>query len=432
MKNLIEKRKMFLYKNTNLINNKNTNGITLIALVITIVVLLILAVVTIATLIGDNGIITKAQEAKTETEESKDDELRKLTQAEAATHFESYEYTDVSGEKINIPAKCAVSQVEGENTLENGLVIIDANGNEWVWIEVPKEITSEANTDTEIEMSLLEYVNTIINDKQDYKDIWYAYDHGEITSDTENLTEAQKNLDNGCGLTYDEYNSKKSLMLQSIKNNGGFYIGRYEVGYELKEGENVRNYGTDYTGEHSTEQTPVIKANMYPYNWVRCNQAEKLAESFNIKDKTSSLMFGIQWDLVIKFLEEKNAKTPEELITDSSKWANYSKAKLQITNSNAKQSTDRGATYSLANSIKPENSEIVLSTGASNYTKVLNIYDLAGNMWERTLEKSSSWYNLCSVRGGSFRTIQMYSMSTRSNDGITYSTSDIGFRVTIY
>ena len=34
MKNLIEKLKMFLYKNTNL---NNTNGITLIALVITIV-----------------------------------------------------------------------------------------------------------------------------------------------------------------------------------------------------------------------------------------------------------------------------------------------------------------------------------------------------------------------------------------------------------
>ena len=44
---------------------KNTNkGITLIALVITIIVLLILAGVTIAMLMGDNGILTKATEAK--------------------------------------------------------------------------------------------------------------------------------------------------------------------------------------------------------------------------------------------------------------------------------------------------------------------------------------------------------------------------------
>ena len=47
---------------------KNTRGITLIALVITIVVLLILAGVSIAMLTGQNGILTQAQKAKTETE----------------------------------------------------------------------------------------------------------------------------------------------------------------------------------------------------------------------------------------------------------------------------------------------------------------------------------------------------------------------------
>ena len=49
---------------------KKNKGITLIALVVTIVVLLILAGVTIATLTGDNGILTKAQEAKEKTEEA--------------------------------------------------------------------------------------------------------------------------------------------------------------------------------------------------------------------------------------------------------------------------------------------------------------------------------------------------------------------------
>ena len=46
----------------------NSKGITLIALVITIIVLLILAGVTIATLTGDNGILTKAQNAKTQND----------------------------------------------------------------------------------------------------------------------------------------------------------------------------------------------------------------------------------------------------------------------------------------------------------------------------------------------------------------------------
>ena len=47
---------------------KSKNGITLIALVITIIVLLILAGVTIATLTGDNGILTKAQSTKIQSE----------------------------------------------------------------------------------------------------------------------------------------------------------------------------------------------------------------------------------------------------------------------------------------------------------------------------------------------------------------------------
>ena len=47
---------------------KKEKGITLIALVITIIILLILAGVTIATLTGDNGILTKSQSAKNQTE----------------------------------------------------------------------------------------------------------------------------------------------------------------------------------------------------------------------------------------------------------------------------------------------------------------------------------------------------------------------------
>ena len=47
---------------------KGQNGITLIALVITIIVLLILAAVSIATLTGENGILTRANDARTETE----------------------------------------------------------------------------------------------------------------------------------------------------------------------------------------------------------------------------------------------------------------------------------------------------------------------------------------------------------------------------
>ena len=47
-----------------IVKEKNDNGITLIALVLTIIILIIVAAVSIATLTGDNGILTKAQEAR--------------------------------------------------------------------------------------------------------------------------------------------------------------------------------------------------------------------------------------------------------------------------------------------------------------------------------------------------------------------------------
>ena len=61
---------------------KNQNGITLIALVITIIVLLILAGVSIAMLTGENGILTKATNAKNESAEAEVVEAVKLGVAE--------------------------------------------------------------------------------------------------------------------------------------------------------------------------------------------------------------------------------------------------------------------------------------------------------------------------------------------------------------
>ena len=57
---------------------KDNNGITLIVLVITIIILLILAGVTIATLTGDNGILTKATEARNKTKTAEEKEKIEL------------------------------------------------------------------------------------------------------------------------------------------------------------------------------------------------------------------------------------------------------------------------------------------------------------------------------------------------------------------
>ncbi len=60
---------------------KQERGITLVALVVTIVVLLILAGVSISMVLGQNGIVTKAQDAKKNYTASANEELTGMNTA---------------------------------------------------------------------------------------------------------------------------------------------------------------------------------------------------------------------------------------------------------------------------------------------------------------------------------------------------------------
>ena len=104
--------------------SKNNRGITLIALVITIIVLLILAEVTIATLTGDNGILTKATEAKQKTMEAT---AKEKVQIEVMA---SYGTDGKIKEKITLQtAKQNEMLNNAENSyinLTDGLVVIQA------------------------------------------------------------------------------------------------------------------------------------------------------------------------------------------------------------------------------------------------------------------------------------------------------------------
>ena len=91
-------------------NFRKNQGITLIALVITVIVLLILAGVSIATLTGDNGLLSKAQEAKEETEKKthkklsrkeRDELIAKLTaEMHAAANILEFEHAAYLRDRI--------------------------------------------------------------------------------------------------------------------------------------------------------------------------------------------------------------------------------------------------------------------------------------------------------------------------------------------
>ena len=81
---------------------KQNKGITLIALVITIIVLLILAGVAIVTLTGENGILTQAGKAKTQTTEGEEEEQVKLGYAEYLIAKESGETEELKVEGATV------------------------------------------------------------------------------------------------------------------------------------------------------------------------------------------------------------------------------------------------------------------------------------------------------------------------------------------
>ena len=244
----------------------------------------------------------------------------------------------------------------------------------------------------------------------------------------------------GCGLTYKEYDELYKTMLESVYKNGGFWIGRYEVG-DSTITTNIEN-GTNLAGRTSssgTTNTAVIKANQIPYTYVKCYEAQEIAERFSNGGYKSSLPFGIQWDLVMKYLEVKGNMSYEQLAggdgVGSTKWGNYSNNLWNITNTNSKSSTDYGDNWvNGAYGSKEASKSILLSTGADDIFSKMNIYDLAGNVWEWTLEHATSRSNSpCASRGGHYGSTGSYDpASSRVNDRATLSSFVIGFRPTLY
>ena len=250
---------------------KDVKGITLIALVITIIILLILAGISIAMLTGENGILTKANTSKQETTKQG---AKEKVQVEVMGSYDNNgkinleelngnlknnisnltyqgqpisnsnkienlpEMVTVDGYEIEIkengeviivgeqqeePKKTLPSTADTkpflpdgatvlEDKLDKGVVIKDSSENEWVWIEVPKSIYPEGTEKTEhsaIETAMQTYA-------KDYRQSGY--------SDTFYST-AQHGFKDST-----DYDDWKKSMLESVFTNGGFYIGRYEIG----------------------------------------------------------------------------------------------------------------------------------------------------------------------------------------------------------
>ena len=453
------------------LEKKTNKGITLIALVITIIVLLILAGVTIAAVSGDNGILTRAADAKEKTEiaDIKEELQRKileeqitndgdLTETELETILTSKgtlsDETDIldrtltttkgsyeipvrdiwngtftggasgggggsgSGLTDTADTKPGAAMPSGATVIEadpsKGIVIKDSKNNEWVWIEVPKTTvftSAQSSTDYDnIKANLIAYATDYrkgsASQSFNWSDEWYS----------------------GCGIADSgTYTTTYQKMLSSVYTNGGFWIGRYEAGVSNT---TPRTEEGEITGLEAKSQP-----DMYPFNYVTCSQAQTLASAMSTdSNKTSSLMFGIQWDLVCKYLEGKDGLTKADINSDSTNWGNYNNIAVPITSVNAKQSTNYGSSWSAITESKAKNSSIILSTAASNNTKKMNIYDFAGNEWEWTLEHATTYdFDPCAGRGGCYANYgSKYPASGRYSNTTSDSNGSFSFRPSLY
>ena len=313
----------------------------------------------------------------------------KLPEGAGKRFSETKEYND-GAKTAWIPAGFTVSGIKNETTIDGGLVIYDIPENEienvkwdgtektkynqFVWIPVEVNKTTEPK-DTETSIASFyrsAWANNARTTELDSKYTEpYSYDK---KNDYDASTGIKNQIEN---------------LTKSIYKYGGFYIGRYEAGSETKR-----------TSASKTTVTPIgIKQDMYPYNYVKWGEsmsdigtvgAVALSNSlYNSSNygATSMLCTGACWDSMLDFIKDTKD------VTSSADWGNHKNSETY--------KIYRGSLYLYSNSTWSsadvtngteitQNQSILLTTGASERNSAKNIYDVAGNCWERTTESGAS------------------------------------------
>ena len=429
---------------------KEKRGITLIALVVTIVVLLILAGITINMLFSNGGIFKTAQDAANAwnqaviNEQADLDNLTEQIQnlvngqvGGGTTPEDPEEIVDITtvteivqkeeGEKakdtyeniVVVPKGFKVVSSEA-TTVPEGIVIEDGTGtetttgNQFVWIPVGT-VHKDSNPENDVTIKLGRYTFDETNgtptiqqaafkgDNPSSPDQTYAsdppvtiksyyqelttYREGTASSGADGLNATAKNL---------------AKFMQSVQENGGYYIARYEASYGG--GSSIADWkplSKVSTGTPRTSSSTTLTQGML-WNCVTQLDASKISQNmYQAEDTTvgveSDLINSYAWDTAIVFIQSMNEA-----------------------NSNYANKTDGNGTLK--------------NTGETG-DEVCNILDMAANVGEWTTEystdTSSSSAGPCTYRGGNSY-ISYYCTALRYNFNAPYSYTDIGFRVALY
>ena len=376
-------------------NNKLNKGITLIALVITIIVLLILAVVTIATLTGENGILSNASKAREETEKANAEEQVGIAVAgsigtdgkintdnlnDNLKNISGLTYNDepisdsnrigslpakvkVDGHDVRINANGSVVTQTIKEYTEDGVPIPEGfyyvggnKGNGVVISDNPEDEGKgiDHTTATQLQGNQFVWAPVVDEDFERYDGYYGGALDEEYGADT-----CEEPYEEGYANEESEYNA----MRNSVLEYNGFYVGRYEAG----------TTGTRYGNSGITDDV-VVKQGKNVYNWIgwsdsddmkvetggAVQKSKEFASANNYTSVTSTLIYGVQWDAIMQFIDS-GYKNEDGTLYEKNSFVANSTGKGNYTGS-------------------------LLPTGSNSEYAVKNIYDLAGNAYEWTME----------------------------------------------
>ena len=260
-----------------------------------------------------------------------------------------------------IPQGFKVSEKEEEQTIETGLVVIAPDESEFVWVPVPEselnlfaeeDGTNDENGNPNMRGKLWGFAKDGLNTGTEISYSSNGYREPDYLNDSiydnniDNL-----NIINGIlGTSLAVGTDLKALMQKeyndiynSVKQYHGFYIGRYETG-DLSKDKVVSKKGNEDIGNQ---------------NWYTMYAKEKkYATQLSGTKIKSNMIYGSQWDATMRWFAK-------------SKDNNVSTYPVNAQNGvNANFSVNRKSTGSVGS--------------------VNNIYDMAGNVYDWTVELHSS------------------------------------------
>ena len=457
-------------------------GITLIALVITIIVLLILAGVSIAILTGEDGILAKAKLAKERSEQAEQEENEVLKQYEELLGTYGKElpentidteagtivkmpngwYTTTPNEvetkegNVEIPSKkianvYATSDGKGNTipvpygfyyvggTLVSGVVISDnqRDKNKYKGMEdVPAGVAY--NSDGTVNKEKCELQGNqfvwIPCSKSDYAKI----DFGDIYKNSAGWDHSTNPAEYG-----------------QIKKYGGFYVGRYEAGTSeiilanyvkfenASTGMTVNGWdwqNKDFASNKVESGKITSKAGEIPYYHADFTTAMEMSKNmYDTEYVTSGLITGTMWDRMMNFITTDQSSYSD---LKSTSWGNYNNntTVTYIAGQGRYLPFDlnNGSITTRATVADASYHSGIRTTASSEGVKKKNLYDMAGNLWEWTVESAyisitNPVDTMQNLRGGSL--IHNYSerpVCYRGCDNAFNGSTHYGFRPALF